>query len=129
MARLIAIAIAFFQTVSLHYGTLPKSEIERRVRSYENSNSKREQKLRRLFEEAGCTVNEQPVKHSKVPNLICTLSGETDTEIIVGGHFDFVDSGHGVIDNWTGCSALAELISKREGQATAAYFRVHRLYR
>ena len=79
--------------------TVPKVDIERRLRgSVEDTNFKRELRLRALFEEAGCAGNkltEQPVKHAQAPNVICTLAGSTDSIIIVGAHFDFVDRGEG----------------------------------
>ena len=87
-------------------------EINRRLGDFKNTNSKREQELRSLFEEAGCSgehLTEQAVKHSRDPNLICVLPGQTDAKIIVGGHFDFVDRGRGVVDNWSGCSLLPSL--------------------
>jgi Zn-dependent M28 family amino/carboxypeptidase len=102
------------QTVQVQYRTLPKSEIERRLRAFEDSNSKREQTLYRSFEEAGCTaehLTEQAVKHITAPNVICTLPGELDSEIVVGAHFDFVNRGKGVVDNWSGCSLLPSLFS------------------
>ena len=117
MARLIsgillALLPAASQTVRVEYGTVPRAQVERRLRAYEDSNIKREQKLRALFEEAGCTgefLTEQPVKHVKAPNIICTLPGETASLIVVGGHFDFVNEGQGVVDNWSGCSLLPSL--------------------
>jgi len=38
--------------------------------------------------------------------VICVLPGQTDARIIVGAHFDFVNAGRGVVDNWSGCSLL-----------------------
>ncbi len=37
------------------------------------------------------------------------LPGQGESRIIVGGHFDFVDRGQGVVDNWSGCSLLPSL--------------------
>ena len=99
------------QPVSVSYGTLPQSEIERRLNAFEDGNAKREQKLLGLFQESGCTDNaiEQPVKHIKVPNVVCTLPGSTDSMILVGGHFDYVNAGKGVVDNWSGSALLPSL--------------------
>jgi Zn-dependent M28 family amino/carboxypeptidase len=93
-------------------GQVPKAEIDRRLRTFEDTNFKRELRLQSLFEEAGCTgdnLTEQRVKHAQAPNVICTLPGSTGSEIIVGAHFDFVDRGKGVVDNWSGCSLLPSL--------------------
>ena len=112
MARLVAAigvaAVAFSQPVSIQYGTVPRTVIEQRLRAVEDTNLKREQMLRELFEKDGCggRLQEQDVKHSQAPNLICTLPGQSDSTIIVGGHFDFVNAGRGVIDNWSGSSLL-----------------------
>jgi putative aminopeptidase FrvX len=123
MARLIWTSLlvlvpALSQTVHVEYRTLPKPTIEQRLQAFEDSNVKREQKLHQLFEEAGCTgerLAEQKVKHVKAPNVVCTLPGEMDTEIIVGAHVDFVNAGKGVVDNWSGCSLLPSLFSDVQG--------------
>ena len=115
---LLVLVPALSQTVHVEYRTLPKLTIEQRLQAFEDSNVKREHKLRQLFEEAGCTgehLAEQAVKHVKVPNVICTLPGEMDSEIIVGAHFDFVNAGKGVVDNWSGCSLLPSLYADVRG--------------
>jgi Iap family predicted aminopeptidase len=117
-AALLVLSSAAAQTVQIQYGTLPKPDIERRLGAFEDSNVKREQKLHQLFEEAGCKgdlLTEQAVKHVKAPNVICTLPGEMESEIVVGGHFDFVNAGKGVVDNWSGCSLLPSLFSSVRG--------------
>jgi hypothetical protein len=100
------------QSVSIQYETLPADVINRRLADFKDTNSEREQELHALFEEAGCDgdhLTEQAVKHSHDPNVICALPGQTDSQIIVGGHFDFVNAGRGVVDNWSGCSLLPSL--------------------
>jgi len=75
-------------------------------------NNRREPAVRQIFEDAGCTaekLTEQPVKGLKAPNVICTLAGMTESEIVVGAHFDLVEEGHGVVDNWSGVSLLPSL--------------------
>lgn len=118
MARVIVALLAGWlvaagPSASIQFATLPKPEIERRLRAFEDTNSKRELRLRALFEEAGCPadgLSEQRVKHAKAPNVTCTLAGRTDSTILVGAHFDFVDRGKGVVDNWSGCSLLPSLL-------------------
>jgi hypothetical protein len=115
MARLICALLALLSLAaqtSIEFGTVPKSMIEHNLHAAEDTNLKREQKLRSMFEALGCTgdqLREEPVKHAKAPNVICTLPGETDSVILVGAHFDFVDRGKGVVDNWSGCSLLPAL--------------------
>jgi Iap family predicted aminopeptidase len=119
MARVILLVCAAWpfalaQSTNIEIGTVSKPVIEQRLRAFEDTNVKREVRLRELFEEAGCTADrltEQPVKHAKAPNVICTLAGESEARsIIVGAHFDFVDRGKGVVDNWSGCSLLPSLL-------------------
>ena len=109
----LALALALpGQNIAIHYDTVAADEINRRLANVKNTNTKREQELRALFEEVGCSgdhLAEQAVKHSRDPNVICALPGQTDSRIVVGGHFDFVDRGQGVVDNWSGCSLLPSL--------------------
>jgi Peptidase family M28 len=114
---LLALALAG-ETVPIQYEVLPADAINRRLSDFKDSNSARERELHALFEEAGCTgehLTEQAVKHSRNPNLICALAGQTDSRIIVGAHFDFVNRGRGVVDNWSGCSLLPSLYQSLKG--------------
>ena len=68
--------------------------------------------LESLFHEVGCDGErffKQPVRHSRAPNLVCTLIGQTDNEIIVGGHLDSIELGMGAVDDWSGASLLPSL--------------------
>ncbi len=109
MARVI---LALLAAALVATAQVPKAEIERRLTTFEDTDFKRELRLQSLFEEVGCkgdNLVEQRVKHAQAPNVICTLPGNTNAEIIVGAHFDFVDRGKGVVDNWSGCSLLPSL--------------------
>jgi Zn-dependent M28 family amino/carboxypeptidase len=108
----LVLALMLSAQVSIHYDTLPAGEINRRLSEFKDTNSARAQELHAQFEEAGCKgdhLTEQAVKHSHDPNVICMLPGQADSQIIVGGHFDFVNAGRGVLDNWSGCSLLPSL--------------------
>jgi hypothetical protein len=97
---------------TVHYRTLPKETIQRRIAAARYTNIDRQRTLSDLFIEAGCPADqliEQAVKHAKVPNLICTMPGNLDSAIVVGAHFDFVDAGSGVVDNWSGAALLPSL--------------------
>jgi hypothetical protein len=86
--------------------------VETRLRRYPGDNRQRELTLKQIFVEAGCDdqhISEQPVKGSKLPNVICVLPGTSDKVIIVGAHFDRVAEGDGVVDNWSGASLLPSL--------------------
>jgi putative aminopeptidase FrvX len=97
--------MTYGQTVQVKF--LPQNVIEKRLGSYPVKNFEREPAMKALFEEVGCnSLSEQQVKGTKAPNLICTLKGTTDSTIVVGAHFDLVEKGHGVVDNWSGSSLL-----------------------
>lgn len=86
--------------------------VDQRLDAYVTKNELREPAVHRLFEDAGCTGDnlvEQTVKRQHSPNLICTLPGAIQNSIVVGAHFDFVEEGYGVVDNWTGAALLASL--------------------
>jgi Zn-dependent M28 family amino/carboxypeptidase len=69
---------------------------------------RREGAIRGLFHDAGCASEGQRVTRS-VGNIICALPGATSATIVVGGHFDFVDRGQGIADDWSGVSLLPSL--------------------
>jgi len=96
----------------IQFSAVPETVVEQRLGAYALKNSQREPALRRIFEETNCTgdkLTEQPVSGLKAPNLICTLPGQAESEIVVGAHFDLIEAGHGVVDNWTGASLLPSL--------------------
>jgi hypothetical protein len=95
----------------LRYSPLSKDAVETRLKQFAGKDSQREEKLKQLFQEAGCSehVTEQSVKGSKLPNILCILPGSSDRTIIVGAHFDHDSSGDGVVDNWSGASLLPSL--------------------
>ena len=111
------LALVFYSTVSstaenVRYKPISRDVVEARLRRYTGDNKQREATLKQMFAEAGCDdrhISEQPVKGSKVPNVMCILPGSTDKVIIVGAHFDYVRAGDGVVDNWSGASLLPSL--------------------
>lgn len=68
-----------------------------------------------MFEEAGCKPVDQPIDHSS-GNVVCTLPGETGSEIVVGGHFDFAGQGYGIVDDWSGAALLPSLYQTLKSQ-------------
>ncbi len=87
--------------------------------------TERFRRLRTLFRDAGCgdQLAESPVKHAKQPNLVCTLPGAGDDEILIGAHFDSAPSGTGVVDNWSGASLLPTLYQSLNSQPRKHTFR------
>ncbi len=91
---------------------LPRDLVQARLRKFAVKNAERQAALKALFADAGCggeRLTEQAVKNEFLGNVICTLPGATDSVIIVGAHFDAVDAGYGVADNWSGASLLPSL--------------------
>ena len=95
----------------LRFEVVNRQIVESRLRDYATDNGIRETKLKKMFSDAGCAkeISEQVVKHLRQPNLICVLPCQTDFTVIVGAHFDHVDAGDGVVDNWTGAALLPSL--------------------
>jgi hypothetical protein len=96
----------------VQYKPVSREVVETRLGKYAGANKQREATLKQMFSEAGCDdqhLSEQPVKGSRLPNLICVLPGNTDLAIIVGAHFDHVPDVDGVVDNWSGASLLPSL--------------------
>lgn len=86
--------------------------IEGLLRDCPEKDSDRWHKLENLFRAAGegdDIISMQRVPGFSDPNVICVLPGESESSIIVGGHFDNVGTGHGVIDNWSGAVLLPTL--------------------
>ena len=103
---------------TVQYKPLPPEIIQARLQKYAGNDQQREATLKQMFAEAGCQhLAEQPVKASKLPNVICTLPGSTDRTIIVGAHFDHVPQGDGVVDNWSGASLLPSLYEAVKGES------------
>jgi putative aminopeptidase FrvX len=97
---------------SVQYKPVSRDIVEARLRRYSGNNKQREATIKQMFTEAGCDgqhLSEQPVKESRLPNVICALPGSTDEVIIVGAHFDHVLDVDGVVDNWSGASLLPSL--------------------
>ena len=88
---------------------LDENVIEARLHRATAKNPEREAALKDLFTEAGCKDLSEEHLPRRLPNIVCVLPGETDRTIIVGAHFDKVDAGLGVVDNWSGVSLLPSL--------------------
>lgn len=82
--------------------------VKERLASGAVGSRRRQAKIRDLFEDVGCPVEEQRV-YRESGNVICTLPGQTNPVIAVGGHFDFAEEGKGIVDDWSGASLLASL--------------------
>jgi hypothetical protein len=101
------------QTKQFHFTPTPEDVVWSRLERFAGKNRDREHTLRTMFTEAGCKpeqLTELPVKHTPAPNVACTIPGEGGRVIVIGAHFDYVDMGKGVVDNWSGASMLPSLL-------------------
>ena len=85
-----------------------QSLLRSRLESGQVAQSERQATIEKLFRDAGCPVEEQPVD-KKSANVVCKLPGSTSSTVVVGAHFDFADEGKGIVDNWSGAAMLASL--------------------
>jgi Zn-dependent M28 family amino/carboxypeptidase len=120
-AGLLAAAAALAQPVSIQFKSLDRSILQERLSRVSTKNAERADRLRAMFQEAGCTgdrLRDQAVKGSKIPNIICTQPGQSQGAIVVGAHLDsWAGAGQGVVDNWSGAALLPSLFqSLPEGQ-------------
>jgi hypothetical protein len=106
LLRLILFSLAAGATLEVHL-TPPEGVRERLERGAVDAKA-RQATIHKLFEEAGCTVEEQRVGRNTA-NVICELPGTTDSTVIVGGHFDFAEKGQGIVDDWSGAALLPSL--------------------
>jgi Peptidase family M28 len=93
----------------VQFHSVPQATVLDRLASAPTKNEDRQQKLVEMFAAVGCKAELQPVKHTNLANVICILPGDSQDAIIVGGHFDKVDRGKGIVDDWSGASMLPSL--------------------
>lgn len=108
----IAAATCASLAAQVRFSIVSSQLVEQRLKGYKGNDSDREATVKSLFQSADCPAEklaEQPVKGLKQGNVICILPGSTDSLIVVGAHFDHVNAGDGVIDNWSGASMLPSL--------------------
>lgn len=104
---------------ALRYKLVARDVVESRLKRYSGNDKERERTLKEIFVEAGCGgdhLSEQTVPRTGQPNVVCVLPGNSDRVLIVGAHFDHVDAGDGVVDNWSGASLLPSLFQSANGE-------------
>ena len=113
-----AFLIAFFCLFAaagfgqVRFRKLPQETISSRLEAAPANQKERWEWLHKQFEASGCTgdnLKDDVVSHEKQPNVICTLPDTTDKIIVVGAHYDFIERGRGIVDNWSGASLLPSL--------------------
>jgi putative aminopeptidase FrvX len=109
----------FANGATINYNPASRDVVDARLQKYVGKDSEREVTLKQMFADVGCdgqNLTEEPVKGSKLSNVICVLPGSSDKVIIVGAHFDHVSEGQGVVDNWSGASLLPSLYQALKGE-------------
>ena len=91
-----------------------EGSVRQRLEAGVVKHQERQATIRQMFADAGCVTEQDPVD-KKSGNEICTLPGETDSRVVVGGHFDFAERGDGIIDDWSGTSLLPSLYQALKG--------------
>lgn len=125
------IPIAFFLILSpspqsaqtIQFERVTQPVVEDRLALATRDQDQRYLRLKTLFTDAGCATQlvEAPVKHTRRPNLVCTLPGAGSGEILIGAHFDSIKAGTGALDNWSGAALLPTLyqsLAKQEHRHT-----------
>ena len=100
------------QSVGSNPALIPVPVLEKRLGQFQGTNLDRENKLRIIFSQAGCSkanLTTIGIGPDQPPDVVCRLPGISPSEIIVGGHFDYVSRGQGVVDDWSGASLLPTL--------------------
>lgn len=110
MRLLLALVLAaHLRSETLRLGYIQREQLTAWLQQSEAKNVDRLEKIRALFTAAGCSAYTQPIQGQKLPNLICEIPGPEDSVIVVGAHYDKVNEGDGLIDNWTGTALLPAL--------------------
>src|SRR5580700_3985743 len=99
----------------LEVALVSETLVKNRLESGAVGPQQRQATIRDLFNQVGCSAEEQRIDRNS-GNVICTLPGEPSSTITVGGHFDFVDKGKGIIDDWSGASLLPSLYQALKSQ-------------
>ncbi len=107
------------RSAQIHFRLQTREVVEGRLKSFSTKNGEREALIRKWFADSGCkaaNLSEQALDRKLPPNVICVLPGETQQVIVVGAHTDKVESGDGVVDNWTGAALLPALVYSLSAQ-------------
>ncbi|HJX01419.1 MAG TPA: M28 family peptidase [Terriglobales bacterium] len=111
LAVLLLLSLATFAD-SLRFSYVQREVVLERLHSCPAKDIDRERRLQTYFAQAGCSDKaltlDQP-KHSALGNVVCTLAGASEQQIVVGAHFDHAELGSGAVDNWSGASLLPSL--------------------
>ena len=94
-----------------------REELLSELRSAPLDDDARQRHVEMMFLQAGapaeeirlCPVRDAAGRALPIPNVEVVLEGETDRAIVIGAHFDKVEPGHGVVDDWSGICVMTNL--------------------
>jgi len=111
LTALLALASAqILRPQRITFDTVSAEVLEEHLKRVHRDTKVRGSTLKELFGAAGCAdLIEQKPKGLSTPNVICTLPGAETSTVVVGAHYDKVQWGEGLIDNWSGASMLPNL--------------------
>ena len=100
---------------SVKVNLVSESAVASRLAAGVVKQEEREGVVQKLFAEAGCVAELQKVD-KRSSNVICRIPGESEAEIVVSAHYDYVRDGQGIVDDWTGTSLLPSLFQALSGK-------------
>src|SRR5207302_2060459 len=107
---LLATCVLADESVRVEYVPVSRQLIQQRLELATRKIREREATIESLFKEVGClNLVVQTIPFPKEPNVTCTLAGDGAGTIVVGAHYDLVDRGMGIVDDWSGAALLASL--------------------
>jgi len=108
VALLLIFLASAANSADISYWKADKPTVEAALKAAPSDNKEREKTLEASFIANGCSgdkLQHQDVKgHGS--NLICEVTGTEPGVVIVGAHFDHVERGLGIVDNWSGAVLL-----------------------
>ena len=90
--HLLPVVLSVVAAQTIEVAQLDEDLLRKRMQLVDPNVPERFQRLESLLQQAGCSdLQQQPVKRSKEPNLVCAIpaSDPNAKTIIVGAHFDF----------------------------------------
>lgn len=87
-----------------------------RIHKAPRHNRAREALIESWWNEKCEAFSRQAIKGIRSDNLICRIEGHQSTTIVIGAHYDKVQGGYGVADNWSGIVLLDALIDQYVNQ-------------
>jgi Iap family predicted aminopeptidase len=92
-----------------------------RVNAAPKRNQTREIEIDSWWQSSCRDYRTEHVPKYRSKNLICRIKGQQSAVVVIGAHYDKVQSGHGVADNWSGVVLLDELMKHFQAATPPTY--------